>query len=196
MFQTEGESSFSEAISAATSVTEGSDECLRDSADGANAGSVYDHVGIVVVEKGKVYVLEATPRAGVVLTPWDGFVAAAPFIDGSPGITVMRLNVDFPVEEAIERAKSHLGEPYDWHFLSNNGKMYCSELVYDSYLYADGSHIFTASPMNFRDGEGNMPEFWTELFSSFGEPVPEGIPGTNPNGLSHDPLLTEVHRFF
>ncbi len=177
-------------------MSETSAEFLQDSADSANAGPVYDHVGIVVVEEGRACVLEANPRDGVVLTPWEDFVAAAPLVGGSPGITVMRLICDFPADEAVERAKSHIGEPYDWHFLSDNGKMYCSELVYDSYLYADGSHIFTAVPMNFRDSEGNMPKFWTELFSSFGEPVPEGISGTNPNDLSRDPHLTEIHRFF
>ncbi|MCD8207900.1 MAG: hypothetical protein LUD72_08195 [Bacteroidales bacterium] len=179
VFQMEGEGGFSGAISAATAV------------DTIN----YVHVGIVVVEEGRAYVLEAEPQKGVVMTPWEDFMDGSPLVGGGRGVTVMRLDVDFPLDEAMERAKSHLGEPYDWHFLSDNGKMYCSELVYDTYLYKDGGHIFTAVPMNFRASDGNVPEFWTELFGSFGEPVPEGVLGTNPNGLARDPLLKEVHRF-
>lgn len=74
--------------------------------------------------------------------------------------------------------------------------MYCSELVYESFLRRDGSHLFTAIPMNFRDKDGNMPEFWTGLFAGLGRDVPEGEPGTNPNDMSRDPALQLVFRYF
>ena len=44
--------------------------------------------------------------------------------------------------------------------------------------------------------DGNMPEYWTELFGKLGRPVPEGEPGTNPNGMSKSSLLEQVHRYF
>ena len=50
--------------------------------------------------------------------------------------------------------------------------------------------------MNFRAADGHMPAFWTELFDRLGEPIPEGIPGTNPNDLAKEPVLQEVWRFF
>lgn len=50
--------------------------------------------------------------------------------------------------------------------------------------------------MSFRDAEGQMPAFWVELFAKLGETVPEGVPGTNPNDLSRDEQLVEVHRYF
>ncbi|MCH5325636.1 MAG: hypothetical protein J1E29_00345, partial [Duncaniella sp.] len=77
-------------------------------------------------------------------------------------------------------------------FLPDNDKMYCSELVYESYLTESGAHIFEAAPMNFRAADGSMPQFWLELYAELGVPVPEGIPGTNPNDLSKSPLLKIV----
>ena len=87
-----------------------------------------------------------------------------------------------------------LGLPYDWSYLPGNGKIYCSELVYESFIDRGGKHVFTASPMNFRDSGGNLPEFWSDLFARLGEKVPEGVPGTNPNGLARESCLTEVYR--
>ena len=50
--------------------------------------------------------------------------------------------------------------------------------------------------MNFRAADGTMPAFWTELFEKLGEPIPEGVPGTNPNDMAREGVLTEVGRYF
>lgn len=158
----------------------------------------FDHVAMVVCKDGVPYILEATSSKGVALTPWDEFYEAAADMDGSggKGLVVKRVGRDFPSGEAVARAYERLGQEYDWHFLPDNGCLYCSELIYECYREEDGSPMFSASPMNFRDKEGNMPQFWTELFKRLGEPVPEGAPGTNPNDMAAAPFLVEVHRFF
>ena len=69
-------------------------------------------------------------------------------------------------------------------------------MVCDHYLRPDGAPIFTARPMNFRAADGTLPRYWEELFARLGEPVPEGVPGTNPNDLSHEEALYEVFRWF
>ena len=74
--------------------------------------------------------------------------------------------------------------------------MYCSELVYESYLGENGTPLFCARPMNFRTADGTLPCFWAELFEQLGESVPEGIPGTNPNDMAKEKILKEVHRYF
>ncbi len=153
----------------------------------------YSHVAIVAVEDGKPYVLEASSEHGVVRAEWDDFMGTSASSEDKPKIVIMRFTVDYPVEQAIERAKSHLGKPYDWSFLPDNGKFYCSELVYDCYRRANGTPLFTAEPMNFRDADGNIPAYWLELFGRLGEPVPEGVPGTNPNDLAKEPILTIVY---
>lgn len=154
------------------------------------------HVALFLEEEGADWVIEASGEDGVRRTTWGEFLASSAQIGGRPGVIVKRVKGRFPVDEAIERAKSHLGEPYDYSFLPDNGKMYCSELIYECYRREDGSPIFTARPMNFRNASGELPAFWAELFDRLGEPVPEGIPGTNPSDMAREPVLEEVYRYF
>lgn len=156
----------------------------------------YDHVAIVDIVNDSVCVIEASSRGGVNVMPWPEFMESAKMSNNCVGIVVKRVNVPIDVDEAIKIARSHLGEEYDWSFRPDNDKMYCSELVYESYLDKEGLHIFNADPMSFRDAEGNLPQFWVDLYSRLGEEVPEGVLGTNPTKMSQSPLLIEVWRFF
>lgn len=166
LFQTAGTSEFSSAI------------------DSSTGSTGFAHVGIVwVAPDGIENVIEASPKEGVRV------VEAEKFISEAPGVTAMRLEADFAADKVISLALSHIGEPYDWYYLPDNGMMYCSELVYESYLSQEGNHIFTAQPMSFRNGEGEIPAFWITLYEKLGVGVPEGVPGTNPNDLSKDPRL-------
>ena len=108
----------------------------------------------------------------------------------------MRLRDTTGTAQALERARERLGLPYDYSFRPDNGKLYCSELVWECYRRLDGSPRFPARPMNFRAPDGSMPAFWTELFERLGEQIPEGVPGTNPNDMARDPQLDEVGRWF
>lgn len=181
LFQIEGTSDFSAAITDATA----QHDTLK-----------YAHVAIVAIDNGKPYVIEASSEHGVKRTEWNDFMTGSRSINGKPGVVAMRINTDFPVETAIKRAKSHIGEEYDWSYRPDNGKIYCSELVYDCFLNQEGEHLFTASPMNFRNERGEIPAFWTVLFEKLGETIPEGVPGTNPNDMAKSHILTEVHRYF
>lgn len=182
LFQISGTSDFSKAISASTGVSDMPD---------------FVHVGIVVVEDDTVVnVFEASPEAGVRIVDINKFLDSSPKAGNRPGVVVKRLSADFDAGSTAENAKKYLGEEYDWWYLPDNGKMYCSELVYESFLSPEGEHIFQASPMNFRDADGNMPEFWIKLYEKLGVDIPEGIPGTNPNSLSQDSRLEEIYRYF
>ena len=46
--------------------------------------------------------------------------------------------------------------------------------------------------MNFLDPDGQMPAFWVQSFERQGMPVPQGVPGTNPQDMSSSPLLETV----
>ena len=146
----------------------------------------YSHVGIAVRSHGVDSVLEATSDGGVWVTALGDFLARSARIDGRPAVTVMRLRDTTGVAAAIERARKFIGQPYDYSFRPDNGKMYCSELVWESYLAPDGSRRFPARPMNFR----------AELFAGLGEEIPQDIPGTNPNDMARDPQLKEVARYY
>lgn len=156
----------------------------------------YTHVGIALPAPGADSVLEATSDGGVRVTPLAEFLEGSAYLDGRPIVTVMRLRDTSGAAASIQRARTYLGQPYDFSYRPDNGKMYCSELVWESYRRADGRRIFTARPMNFRAPDGTMPDFWVELFDSLGESIPEGVPGTNPNGMARDAALEEVDRYF
>ena len=142
----------------------------------------YSHVGIAVRSRGVDSVLEATSDGGVRVTALGDFLARSARIDGRPAVTVMRLRDTTGVAAAIERARKFIGQPYDYSFRPDNGKMYCSELVWESYLAPDGSRRFPARPMNFRAADGSLPRFWAELLPDwerrFPRIFPERIPTT------------------
>ncbi len=171
----------------------------------------YTHVGILLAAERPAHreptecslspapadsVLEATTDGGVRIVALAEFLDRAARIDGKPATVAMRLRDTTGVAASVARARKALGAPYDYSFRPDNGRYYCSELVCDHYLRPDGTHCFTARPMNFRAPDGTLPRYWAELFERIGEPVPEGVPGTNPNNLSREGGLYETHRWF
>lgn len=86
--------------------------------------SMITHCGIVVMKGGKPYVLE-TQRT-IMLTPFDKFIARGK--DGR--YWLKRSNKD----NIKIKYNSYLGKPYDLAFKFDNGKFYCSELIYDIYI--------------------------------------------------------------
>lgn len=201
LFMLSGTSEMSEAISSATERdskdssgqdSETPDDSSRQEEKSCTGNDDFDHVGIFAVIEGQQVVIEATPKKGVVATPLEEFIRDAR--ENSGGFVVKRLKTEVDIDDCVRRAEGMLGLPYDWSFLPDNGKIYCSELVYESFMDSSGRHVFTATPMNFRDSEGNLPTFWSALFSSLGEPVPEGVPGTNPNDLARESCLIEAYR--
>lgn len=178
IFESVGKSAAAKAIDAATAH--------------ANEES-FSHIAIIEVAKDGVYVIEAASENGVQRITLDEFLAEATHDEsGNPAVTVMRLNRKYDTAAFIANAKQYIGEPYDHYFMPDNGRMYCSELVYESYRDKNGNPIFIARPMNFRAADGSMPEYWVELFESLGEPIPQGVLGTNPNDMAHEPILERL----
>ncbi len=166
IFFTRGSSSMDDAISSAT-------------------GDGFVHVAIVEVDsEGTVWLIDATPRKGVSREKLE-----TKLLEEKGKAVLMRLKDSTGVTASVQRAKGLIGSPYDFTFLPNNDAYYCSELVYECFLRPDGSHIFSCQPMNFLDSEGNLPEYWKELFEKLQMDVPQGLPGTNPEDLSHSTTL-------
>lgn len=81
------------------------------------------HCGVIVMKNGKPYVLETLKT--LVVTPLDKFIAR-----GKSGKYWLKR----PNKENIKiKYGNYLGKPYDLAFKFDNGKFYCSELVYDIY---------------------------------------------------------------
>lgn len=163
-------------------------------ATGGQTGLNRIHTAIVEMDaKGRAWIIDATIKHGVDRHPLDTFLHDFTLKDGSlPVFEVMRLKDDRRAAAFVEHAKQYLGLPYDVHFLPDNGALYCTELVYDSYLDADGNPIFHAAPMNFRDDQGEFPVYWQQLFDRLGEPIPQDVPGTNPQAMSQESALRRV----
>lgn len=85
-------------------------------------GSKWTHCGILVNTPSGLQVLEASNV--VKLTPIDKFISKS-----KSGYRILYSKDDL---QPIEYQK-YLGIPYDLEFKSNNGKFYCSELVYQIY---------------------------------------------------------------
>ena len=77
----------------------------------------FSHVGVVLVEDGQVFVLEAT-QPNVCKTPLAKFLKQAKSVDGNPVVVVGRLKPKYQksIPRAIEILKSFLGKPYDYVF--------------------------------------------------------------------------------
>lgn len=81
------------------------------------------HCGIIVMKNGKPYVLETLKTLR--LTPLDKFIAR-----GKGGKYWLKRSKK---ENIKIKYGSYLGKPYDLAFKFDNGKFYCSELIYDIY---------------------------------------------------------------
>ena len=161
----------------------------------ASSTGSFVHVAILErAEDGSLNVIDATPRRGVDIHPLDTLFSD--FQGSASHYRIMRLRgcPEVRALEYVQRAKSWLGEPYDFYYQADNGRHYCSELVFDA--YSDGQQsIFEAVPMNFLDANGEMPSYWVELFGGLGCEVPQGEPGTNPSGMSASERLATVAEF-
>ncbi len=146
----------------------------------------YTHVALVERDStGKVWVIEATPKEGVSKQSFNAFKNRNE--TRYFGYHVYRLTVPFDTAAVIARANSLIGKPYDNAFLPDNDAYYCSELIQTAF-----GDLFESKPMNWRDKDGNLPEYWQKHFAELGMPVPEGVPGTNPTDLSRSPLLRKL----
>ena len=97
------------------------------------------HCGIIVMRGGKPYVLETLKT--LVLTPLDKFIAR-----GEDGKYWIKRSSKENIK--IKYAK-YLGKPYDLSFKFDNGRFYCSELVYDIYQKQLGIQL--AEPRQVKD---------------------------------------------
>lgn len=86
--------------------------------------STITHCGVVIMKDGKPYVLET--QKTLVLTPLEKFIARGK--DGKYWHKRPKL------DNIKIKYSDYLGKSYDLAFKFDNGKFYCSELIYDVYL--------------------------------------------------------------
>lgn len=145
-------------------------------------GRHFSHIGMVRVKGKETVVIEAIGDK-VRETPLASFVARS-----SNELLVGRLKASYQalLTPALAFARRQLGKPYDDAFLYDNGKYYCSELLYDAFREANGGKaFFVLQPMTFKQpGSDDFFPVWVDYYAKLRMPVPEGAPGINPGGIS------------
>lgn len=148
----------------------GMTEAIAD-ATGGESDLSFTHVGIITVEPAGIYVLEAKSEPGVTMTPLQKFLDSSATIEGRPAAAIARITLPERRElatRAIGEAKKYLGQPYDDSFLPHNGKMYCSELVWECYLTGSKTNIFHSPADEFPHGRRSVAAILDRPFRSNG----------------------------
>lgn len=162
-------------------------------------GKSFSHIGLVFLRHDSVFVMEAIGK-DVHLTPIEQFMGRSRDAAGHQKIVVGRLKTPFQHlhKKALQFAMAQIGTPYDNVFLYQNGKYYCSELIYDAYQYANHNQpFFQLEPMTFKDpATGKTFPAWVRYYEELKMPIPEGKPGCNPAGISRSDKIDIVKSFY
>lgn len=145
-------------------------------------GNDFSHMGMVYHRNDTLYIIEAAGKA-VRLNMYDKFAknTKKPMYVGRLKKQHLKL-----IPQAIDFSLKQLGVPYDEEYLYDNGAYYCSELIYDAYMFANGGRrFFRLYPMTYKQpGTNAFFPAWVNYYKTIGKEIPEGKPGCNPGGMS------------
>ena len=183
------------------SVGKGDDDFLKAIQHSTSTGEEipYSHVGIILIEDKKTFVLEATAPEGVIKSSLDDFFEESASLNGEKLVAVGRLDQawQYTIPGAIKQALKHLGKEYDYLYNESNNAYYCSELVRDVFIDSIGNPLFEAVAMSFKDkSTGEIIPYWFEHFNQRNSKVPEGELGTNPADMSKSNKIHIVHKYY
>lgn len=143
-------------------------------------GRLFNHCGMIHFRNDSAMVIEAhSPK--VEETPFSKFIRR----DKGDSIYIGRL-IHGNISNAIQLAQTQEGKPYDGVYLPTDSAIYCSELVWKSYLDEDQKPIFPPTPMTFKSPKtGATYPGWTTYYQSIQKEIPEGQLGTNPCAIAN-----------
>lgn len=152
----------------------------------------FDHIGILEKVDGHYFVLHASPKRGSEKQKLKDFVEDQK--KGGQNIFVYRLKPEYQntIPDAIVKANSMLGKPYNFNYILNEDSYYCSDFI-ERIFRKD--HVFTLEPMTFIDPKtGKTNEFWQKFYQEKNLKVPEGELGCNPNGLAGSSKIERIQQ--
>ncbi len=166
-------------------------EKVTSSVDGFN----FSHIGVLVMINNEKFVLEAFTN-GVELTPIKIFLDRSLNLSEKPKVIAGRLKKQYShlINDALDHGLSLIGKKYDDEFKINNNKFYCSELIYEIFLYSNKSEFFPLSPMTYQYN-GETLEIWIDYFNKLNIPIPENQPGINPGGISLSKKIDIIYNY-
>ncbi|CAN5567095.1 hypothetical protein BH10BAC4_BH10BAC4_11590 [soil metagenome] len=147
-------------------------------------GFDFNHCALVIKVKNSLQAIEAIGED-------VHLISIEKFYERSKGINPivvgrLRPSYQHALKDISTRALSYLNTAYDPYYELDNGKLYCSELIYELFKSSDnGEPIFPLAPMTFKDPvTKEIFDGWKIYYQSLNHPIPEGKPGINPGGLS------------
>ncbi len=157
-------------------------------------GSNFSHIGIAVLDKGTLKVLEAIPPI-VQLTSLKDFLNKSSDKDGNPKVIVGRVKDEYShsIKSAISFLFSKIGAKYDNVFIMNNDSYYCSELIYEAF---QNDSIFELKPMTFIDPQTNDTiGVWKDYYTDLEVKIPQNKLGINPGLMSLSEKIDIIHFY-
>ncbi|PWW30660.1 YiiX/YebB-like N1pC/P60 family cysteine hydrolase [Chryseobacterium sp. AG844] len=153
----------------------------------------FDHIGILEKEGRKMFVLHAAPKGGSQRQDLKDFMKDQK--EEGQEVIIYRLKPEYQkaIPEAVKKANSMLGKPYNFNYILDENSYYCSDFVERAFR---NEHIFKLEPMTFIDPKtGKTNTFWEEFYTKKNLKVPEGEPGCNPNGLAGSYKLERIGNY-
>ncbi|WP_378183321.1 YiiX/YebB-like N1pC/P60 family cysteine hydrolase [Chryseobacterium zhengzhouense] len=150
----------------------------------------FDHIGILQKDKKGIFVLHAAPKGGSQKQELKDFLKDQS--DDGQRVVIYRLKPQFQknIPDAIEKANSMLGKPYNFNYILDENSYYCSDYIERAFRK---DHVFKLEPMTFIDPKtGKTNAFWEEFYAKKNLKVPEGEPGCNPNGLAASDKIERI----
>jgi hypothetical protein len=156
-------------------------------------GKKFSHCAMIVKQNDTLKVVEAI-GGNVQTSTLHHFFARSGDTATIKNITIARTTAMEKVglAKAVSFAVQQVGQPYDDEFIMNNGKWYCSELLYEAFKVANNQkEFFSLAPMTFKDpATKNYFPAWIDYYKALQKPIPEGQLGLNPGSISRSDKLT------
>lgn len=156
------------------------------------SNSRYSHVGLIVSKNGTWYVREAI---GMVI----GMVTETPLsfwiVRGrNASFDVYRLKDPYKgyVKKMVHESEKYLGRPYDYKYELDDETIYCSELIYKSFLSASGAKLGKLVKL----GDMNWKPYEKTIIKYEGGPVPLDRMMITPRHLSEADELEKVYSTY
>ncbi|MCB0736864.1 MAG: hypothetical protein KDC92_05065 [Bacteroidetes bacterium] len=150
----------------------------------------FTHMGIIEMVDGKAFVLHSNSYKGVCREPIDSFKKRNVKDGDSAFVYRIQDLSNEQVSNALNKAHSLIGQPYNNTYIFPDTGFYCSEYVYTAFAQ---DSIFELNPMTFKDPEtSEFHPIWQEHYHQLGIEIPEGLPGCNPNGMAANNRLVFV----
>jgi len=150
----------------------------------------FDHIGLIEIEAGKIFVLHASTKLGTNRQPFEEFYKENAENDQKMVIYRLRKRYQKTIDSAIVRSKKMLGTPYNWTYILDENSYYCSDFI--ERIFRKDS-IFMHIPMNFKNPKTEkIDDFWIDFYQKINLEVPQNQPGTNPNQLAESEKLIRI----